>query len=440
MSYGSPESVEKKNNFSARYKVQKRIGTGRNGVVYLGHDLYRKRDVAIKFSPFNDQYAHEGSHKKWMEEVQSINKIKHPFIVEVYEAGVVKEGCYVVMEYLPFPTLWQFIHTGNLLPVDQVVEILFKLCKAAEQVHSNGILHCDIRPNNIFLKENGDIKVSDFSSFSESTRNDDLHVPEDGTFDYLCPELLKNEPPNMQSDIYAIGVLGYQMLTGHKPYLYQNENHVYQRLFTDPFPLTEWRPDLPLRLSKTILRSIALDPSQRFKKCSSLSLELEKALLNTQKSKEVTNDSNKFAIMSKLGFFREFEQKELWETVQISDWVRRQPGDTIVSEGDSGTSIYVILKGEADVLKTDVKISVMKAGSCFGELAYLEKAPNIRTATVIASTELLSLCIDGTRLRKSSIALRARFSDAFLRAILVKIQKSDSRILSLTERVVNSSR
>ena len=161
------------------------------------------------------------------------------------------------------------------------------------------------------------------------------------------------------------------------------------------------------------------------------------SLSATRNSQEINNDSSKYTSLSQHEFFREFNQKELWETVQISTRTLYKPGEKIVSEGDVGTSIYVIIAGEADVLKGDLKINHMKPGSCFGELAYLDKASQLRTASVVASTMLVVLRIEGERLRISSDALQARFSGALLRAMLDKITQSDNRFIAMAERLAS---
>ena len=432
----SESSIAKE--LSARFKILKQIGKGGCGVVYLAHDQFEQRQVAIKVAQLGDAENADGRlHKLWMNEVRLSGQLKHPFIVDTYEAGLIEAGGYIVMEYLSGGTLKPFIQPDKLLPIERVVEILFKICKALEYVYSIGILHRDIKPSNILLDQDGNIKVSDFGSCYESNGKE-TQVLDVGTFDYVPPEQFKNTSPNVQFDIYATGLMAYQLLTGHAPYAGDtSESLIYQKLYVDPPPLSEWRQDIPARLSEVVLRAIARDPTQRYSEWKTLSDDLEGALSATRNSTEITRDSSKYASLSKLDFFREFNQKELWETVQISTWIRYKPDEAIVSEGEVGTSVYVIIVGEADVLKRGVKINHMKPGSCFGELAYLDKANQLRTADVVASTMLVALCIDGERLRKSSDGLQARFSSAFLRAMLSKIAQSDSRFIATSGRMAS---
>ena len=428
---------------SARYKILKPIGNGECGVVYLALDQFEQREVAIKVARLNGAADADGKpHELWMNEVRSAGQLKHPFIVDNYEAGLIEAGGYIAMEYLPGGSIKPFIQPDKLLPIERVVEILFKVCKALEYVHSMGILHRNIKPSNILLKQNGDIKVSDFGScYQSNSREMQVHgretlVLDAGMFDYVPPELFMNALPNVQFDIYATGLMAYQLLTGHAPYTGSTpKNMIYQKISVDPPPLSEWRQDIPARLSEVVLRAIARDPAQRYCEWKELSDDLVGALSASRTPREISNDSSKYEALAKLEFFREFNQKELWEAVQISNWIRYKSGDAIVAEGDAGTSMYVIVIGEADVLKGNVKINHMKPGSCFGELAYLDQGSQLRTAGVIASTMLVALCIDGQRLRKSSNGLQARFSGALLRAMLRKITQSDKRYIALTERM-----
>ena len=396
--------------------------------------------MAIKVAQLEKEENTGGRlHKLWMNEVRLSGQLKHPFIVDTYEAGLIESGGYIVMEYLSGGTLKPFIQPDKLLPIERVVEILFKVCKALEYVYSIGVLHRDIKPGNILLDQNGEIKVSDFGACYQSN-GEETQVLDVGTFDYVPPEQFKNAFPNVQFDIYATGLMAYQLLTGHAPYTGNtSESMIYQKLYVDPPPLSKWRQDIPARLSEVVLRAIARNPTQRYSEWKALSDDLEGALSASRNSMEITNDSSKYASLSKLDFFREFDQKELWETVQISTRILYKPGEPIVSEGEVGTSIYVIIVGEADVWKEDVKINHMKPGSCFGEMAYLGKASQLRTAGVVASTMLVALCIDGERLRKSSDGLQARFSGAFLMAMLDKIAQSDSRFIAMTERMTSKT-
>lgn len=424
---------------SARYQILRPIEKGGCGVVYLAFDQFEQRQVAIKVARLNDKKNSDGRlHKLWMNEVRLAGQLKHPFIVDTYEAGLIEAGGYIVMEYLSGGTLKPFIQPDNLLPVERVVEILFKVCKALEYVYSMGILHRDIKPSNILLNRNGDVKVSDFGSCYQSNGNE-TQVLDVGTFDYVPPEQFKNASPNVQFDIYATGLMAYQLLTGHAPYTGDtDESLIYQKIYVDPPLLSEWRQDIPPKLSEVVLRAIARDPSQRYRDWKTLCDDLEGALSASRNSKEITNDSSKYEALAKFDFFREFNQKELWETVQISALITCNPGDVIVSEGEESSNIYVIIIGEADVLKGDVVINHMKPGSCFGELAYLDKASHLRTASVVASTMLVVLCIDGERLRRSSDALQARFSGALLRAMLAKIAQMNSRFIAMAEQMACS--
>jgi serine/threonine protein kinase len=420
---------------SARYKILKTIGKGGCGIVYLAYDQFEERQVAIKIAHLDDSKSAGGRlHKLWMNEIRLSGQLKHPFIVDTYEAGLIKAGGYIVMEYLSGGTLKPFTQPDKLLPIERVVEILFKVCKALEYVYSVGVLHRDIKPGNILLDQNGGIKVSDFGACYQSS-GEDTQVLNVGTLDYVPPEQFKNASPNVQFDIYATGLMAYQLLTGHLPFTGNtSESLIYQKLYVDPPKLSEWRKEIPARLSEVILRAVARDTAQRYGEWKAFSDDLE-GVLSASHSKEISSDISKYASLSKLDFFREFDQKELWETVQISNWIRYKPGEPIVSEGDMGLCFYVIIIGEADVLKGDVKINRMKPGSCFGELAYLDKATQMRTASVVASTVLAALCIDGERLRKSSDGLQARFSGALLKAMLGKIAQSDNRFIAMTERM-----
>jgi len=433
----SPEQLSElpfAKELSARYKLIRKIGAGRCSVVYLAMDQFEQRQVVIKVARLvNTKSVDKTGYKLWLNEVRSAGQLKHQFIVDTYEAGLVTGGGYIVMEYLPGGTLNQFTQPEKLLPIERVIEIIFKVCKALEYVNSIGILHRNIKPGNILLNQNGDIKISDFGSCYEVS----VDATQESDIEAICfmpPEQFKNALPNIQFDIYATGLMAYQLITGHS--LYDAKTHdslVYHKLNVEPPSPSKWRQDISARLSEVVLRAIAQEPEQRYKDWKEFSNDLVGTIPASGTAKEISNDSAKYTSLSKLDFFREFDQKELWETVQISTWIRYQQGEPIFWEGDDGTSIYVIIIGEAEVLKGDLKINHMKQGSCFGELAYIDKTRHSRTASVVASTTLVALCIDGERLRQSSDGLQVRFSGALLRAMLGKITQADRRYIAIAE-------
>ena len=429
---------------SVRYQILRPIGKSRCSVVYLALDQFERRKVAIKVARLDDTQNDGGElHKLWLTEVRSASHLKHPFITNTYEAGLMKEDGYTVMEYLSGGTLEPFIQPENLLPIERVVEILFKICKAFEYVYSIGILHLNIKPRNILFNQKGDVKVSDFGSCYQ-LKGDDTQAYEEGSLEYAPPEHFKNTSPDVRFDIYALGVIAYQLLTGHSPYLGGcAEMMSLQKINDDPKPLSEWCLNIPAKLSEIVLKAIARDPAHRYSEWTEFSDDLENALSASPDSKGIANESTdnfkneiaQYASLAKLDFFREFDQNELWETVQISHWIRCTPGELIVTEGSSDSNIFVILLGEARVLKGKVILNHMKQGSCFGELAYLDRKSQLRTANVVAFTMLVVLIIDGESLRKSSDRLQTRFSGAFLRAMIGKITQSDKRIITLTEKL-----
>jgi serine/threonine protein kinase len=408
---------------SARYKLLQPIGKTGSSIVYLAQDQFEQREVAIKIAHFEvDQNTDEKLHQLWIKEVRMSGQLKHPFIVDIYEAGLINGNGYIVMEYLSGGTLVPFVRPDKLLPIERVVEILFKVCKALEYVYSIGILHRHIKPSNIHFNHEGEIKVSDFG-FRYKARVDDTQTLDAIAQDYDPPEQVNNKFPNVQFDIYAIGVLAYQLITGQTLNVdNDSEIQVFHKLYDCP--------NTSVRLSEIIMQAIARDPARRYKSWEVLSNDLAN-LSVTNNSSELCNDSSKYASLSDLDFFKEFDQKELWETVQLSNWIRYTPRESIIREGDIDSSIYVIIIGEADIVKQKVIINHITKGSCFGELAFINKEKQLRTADVIASTILVALCIDGERLRKASDGLQARFSSAFLRAMLNKINQSDRRIIAL---------
>ncbi|MBI2510163.1 MAG: protein kinase, partial [Betaproteobacteria bacterium] len=358
-------------------------------------------------------------------------KLRHPCIVELYEAGVAEDFGYLVMEFVDGGTLRNHTRPGALLPVEAVLEIIYKVCNALEYANTLGLLHRDIKPANIMLAAGNMVKVTDFGT-AYFTQSDETQVFDVGTLPYMPPEHFKKRPPTVQSDIYAVGVMAYQLLAGALPFNATNfQDMIRQKLDEDFVPLETRRRDLANEVRFAVHRAIHNDPEIRYSSWQAFCDALALALPQVDRSREVAFETARFEVLRKLPFFAGFADAQLWETIHISRWRDVPEATAIFEQGGTGDRIYVIAKGDVVVLRDGVTLNRLGPGECFGEIAYLDAERPRRSATVRTRTPLVLIEIEVAALEQSSEALQAAFTRAFMQVMVKRLRHADKRVLDV---------
>ena len=424
----------KNDNLRNRFEMKQALGKGATGEVHLAFDAYLQRDVAVKFTRsnlFDDPEEGLRNRKMWLNETRLAGKLQHPFIAQVYEAGSTEEFDYLVMEYVAGGTLKQFISFDNLLPVDRLIDILYKVCNALDYANKMGVLHRDIKPANVLVGENGIVKVSDFGA-AYYTDSETTQVGTVGTLPFMAPELFRQARPTLQSDVYTVGVMAYQLLTGRFPFTADShETLVYQKLHGEALPLEKRRHDIPQALRFAVHRAMHKDKESRYSSWKAFCDDLAVALPRVSMPEDARFDSSRFNILRNLSFFSEFSDTEVWETVGISRWQNCAVEETIVREGETGSSLFIITCGDVVVTKGGVELSIMSTGDSFGEMVYLDKSQQTRSATVTAATNLCIIEIGGEFLHQATDALQACFALAFITIMVARLRNTDQRLISV---------
>ena len=414
--------------------MKKELGKGATGVVYLAYDNYLQQDVALKLtqlSLFDDDEDGSRNRRMWLNETRLAGKLTHPFIVHVIESGNSEEFDYLVMEYVAGGTLKQYASADNLLPLNRLIDILYKVCNALDYANKTGVLHRDIKPSNVLLGSDNSVKISDFGSAfllnSELTQVDTV-----GTLPFMAPEHFRQSRPTIQSDIYAVGVMAYQLLTGMLPFNANSKDAlIYQKLHGEAVPLEKRRQDIPQSLRFAVNRAMHPDKDHRYSSWKDFCDDLATAIPQAARPDEARFDSSLFGIIRNLAFFANFSDIEVWETVGVSGWQQRKPGEHIVQEGEVSSSFYLIIGGEATVTKSGVELSHLGAGDCFGEIAYLDEVRHVRLATVTANTALNLIEVHGDALLQASDRLQSCFAKAFLNLMVARLAAANRRLLLL---------
>ncbi|MCL6593421.1 MAG: Stk1 family PASTA domain-containing Ser/Thr kinase, partial [Alicyclobacillus sp.] len=266
-----------------RYDLQEEIGGGGMAVVYRALDTLLGRQVAVKM--LRTQYASDEEFvQRFRREAQSAARLSHANIVNLYDVGVSAEGqYYLVMEYIDGPTLKAVIRARAPLPVKEAVDIAMQVCDALQHAHNHGIIHRDIKPHNILLTQSGQVKVADFGIARANTGNTITHPQGDsvlGSVHYFSPEQARGAATDVKSDIYSLGVVLYEMLTGRLPFSGDSPVSVALKHLRDPFvEPRQINPDIPQSVENVILRCLVKDPELRYPDMAAVRRDLEEALL-----------------------------------------------------------------------------------------------------------------------------------------------------------------
>ena len=272
--------MNKKNVVANRYEVVQHIGQGGMADVFLAIDTILNRHVAIKILR-SDQSTDAISILRFEREAQAATTLAHPNIVEIYDVGEYKNRHYIVMEYVAGKTLKKVIRDRAPLLNLEAVDTMKQLTSAVAEAHKRGIIHRDIKPQNVIVKSDGSLKILDFGiatakGSAQLTQANNVM----GSVHYLAPELAKGEPASPQSDIYALGIVFYEMLTGDVPFKADQAVQIALQHMREPMPsVRKVNPNVPQSVENIIIRATAKNPRLRYQSCDEMLKDLEKCML-----------------------------------------------------------------------------------------------------------------------------------------------------------------
>ncbi|MFD0671809.1 Stk1 family PASTA domain-containing Ser/Thr kinase [Cohnella sp. GCM10027633] len=264
---------------SGRYELLARIGGGGMALVYKAKDLLLNRFVAVKV--LRQQFTHDDDFvKRFRREAQAAASLSHPNIVSIYDVGQVEDTYYIVMEYIDGANLNEIIRDRAPLQVDEAIRIAAQICDALEHAHHNQIIHRDIKPHNILIGNNGRIKVTDFGiarAVTSSTITQTGSVV--GSVHYFSPEHAKGVATGEKSDLYSLGIVIYQMLTGRLPFLGESPISVALKHLQEPFEEPRSvNPYIPQSVENIILKAMRKNPQERYQSAAAMLRDLETCL------------------------------------------------------------------------------------------------------------------------------------------------------------------
>jgi len=324
--------METGERINGRYKVKQLIGTGGMARVYLATDLILDRNVAVKTLAYDFQ-DDEDSLRRFKREAMSTTELVHPNIVNIYDVQE-DEYPYIVMEYIKGTNLKEYIRNNQPISYRKIITIMDQILDAMSYAHENNIIHRDIKPQNILIDRNDTIKITDFGiavALSENsiTQTNSLL----GSVHYMSPEQAKGSVVTKSSDIYSLGVVLYEMLTGSVPFEGESAVSIALKHFQKPLPsIREKDHSLPQPLENVVLKATAKDATQRYNSVKEMKEDLQTVLLPERSNEEkfvpkgINEDSTKVLTpVSELSVERNEEEPDNTEEIIKKKKRRRWP-------------------------------------------------------------------------------------------------------------------
>ena len=410
-----------------KYAIIREVGIGSTGTVYLSHDPYYNRDVAIKVYQGDLTSADKArtARKMFLSEAQMVGMLQHPHLMPIYDAGEEDGHCYVVTEYVHGGrTLASFCKAADALPVDVVVEIMFKCAKALHYAHSRGVIHRDIKPSNILYTKDGDVRIIDFGIALVADSDMSLIEGIAGSPSYMSPEQVQGQPLTNRSDLYSLAAVMYELLAGARPFRGGNlAKLMHQIVYATPPPIHTLRKEVPEDLEEVVATGLQKDPDKRFRSGLDFAAALTRVHQKLRARTGEMEQVEQLAMLRKLKFFHDFSQAEISEVQTASAWQNCVNGEEIVREGDMEDRFYIVVAGTCAVERHGRAIGQMGTGDCFGESSYLPGAR--RSATVRAQGNVTLLRVGATLLEQASPGCQLRFNRVFLRSLIERLQSPD---------------
>lgn len=423
-----------------KYEIFRKLGEGATSTVYLCFDPFTEHEVAVK-RIYPEVLKEDKRGKQFrhllMNEASLAGRLVHPHIVQIFDAVIGADESFIVMEYVRGGTLEPYCVPESLLPIERVVEIIFKCTHALEYANRLGITHRDIKPANILLVQpvgpngqvDGEIKISDFGACiqagSEQTQTQVTGV---GSPAYMSPQQLREETLNHQTDIYSLGVVMFQLLTGRLPFqASSNYGMIYQICNIEPPLPSAFRTDLPPALDAIVRRAMQKELDQRYTAWQEFAHDLAQAFRNQglMAKQQGIPDSEKFETLRGLHFFDEFSDIEIWEVVRFARWEIAASGTRLMRDGDPGDHLLFIIEGMVQVSKEGHLLGQLGVGEVIGEIAVIDRRHPRRVADVLALSDIRFIVINGQSLRQASDACRMHFYQGFLLVLSERLARTN---------------
>ena len=425
-----------------KYEVIRTLGKGATATVYLARDPDTDQQVAVKLIKFGeDNAAMSRRLRKLFQTEDSVGRrLDHPNIVRVFDAHIEENQAYLVMEFIEGTALDQFCAINRLLPMHRVIGIIFKCCLALDHAFRQGVVHRDIKPANILIDTEDNPKNTDFGlalNLNKDLNIDSTFIMGVGSPAYMSPEQIKNYPLNQKTDLYSLGVLLFQLLTGRLPFRASNQGAlIYKIINSDTPSVCALNPNLPAGLDAIIKKALEKDLYNRYRNGAEFAKDLSAVRYQILDEDTSARDLTHFQRLRTLDFFVEFEDIELWEVLRISVWREVAAKVALIREGEENRLFGVIVDGFVEVSIGGNAICRLGAGEVVGEMAYLHPNDTKRTSTVVTLEPTLFLEINSAALDLSSDEVLERFHKVLTAKVIARLRSANKALAKLGQPAV----
>jgi serine/threonine protein kinase/Tol biopolymer transport system component len=341
-----------------RYEVRSMLGAGGMGEVYLAHDLQLKRSVALKVLPA-DVLGNRMAMHRFVQEARAASALSHPNIAHIYEISRSKETSFIAMEYIEGETLRERLSSRQPRPLSEILHIAIQVASALSAAHAAGIVHRDIKPENIMLHRDGFVKVLDFGLAKQvralpssiDPKASTIGRPDTdagtvlGTVSYMSPEQARGLPVDAQTDIWSLGVILYEMITGRLPFEGAMPNDAIAAILEhEPMPLARFTLELPEAVEWTVMKALTKDRKGRYQTAKELLIDLEKLKSRLEVQAELS---------------RYLPPEEQSREMRLRSYERASAGDISTAQNNSAPEIHSM--SSAEYIVTEIRRHKKKA-------------------------------------------------------------------------------
>ncbi len=405
-----------------RYHVLDLVARGSMGVVYTAFDPLAEVDVAIKVFSLDecmDEETESFARKQFYKEARIARVLDHPNVLRVLDAGEDDGHPYIVMEYVEGGrTLTAHCKPPHLLPVSAVATIIYRIANALDYVHRCGVIHQDIKPTNIMLMPDGDVKIADFG-ISKRFYDEATHMHIMASPRFMSPEQARGESVTNQTDLYSLGAVLFELLTGRAVFSARSLHALMCKTIEEEPPrLRELRPDVPEALEIILQTALEKNLDRRYRLGREMASDLLAVFAEIEGPTPISA-GKKFETLRELRFFDGFSDSELEEIVQASRWAAYTPGDKIVASTETDTSLFIVVSGEVVFIREQRKFLTIPRGHCFGDAA--DGPSPKRRSSIVAETAVSLLELNPVRMARLSDSCQQRLYEVFLRVLIHRL-------------------
>lgn len=413
-----------------KYDVQTLLGKGATGTVYLAKDTFSGREVALKtIEPevFRDPEFGAVYRSQFLNEASLAGKLRHPHIAAILDAVVQDDSGHIAMELITGGDLSKHVTPETLLPVADVLQICFKCCGALDYAFREGIVHRDIKPANIMIAHGTDVKIADFGA-ALLRKSHAVQTVAMGSPFYMSPEQIEDKALTFHSDMFSLGVVLYELLTGRRPFVSDTlEGLVQQILQQEPPPPSTLRSGLPRDIDRIVLLALGKKPEHRYPSWAAFAEDLSSAV-RLVLPPEAVPDSEQYLSLKKVEMLADLPDAEIWELARAGAWSRVPAKTTLIRENEPGHSFFFLAHGEVKVVRQGRLLNLIAQREFFGEMAYVRGGEMPRHATVDAMTELVLAEFTPEALGRMSLGAQLNLMRALVRNVVDRLAMANERI------------